>query len=88
MTVRFVLPVHLGHSTEEGVYNGADAIAKTFGASRQAVMRWVKLGAPIVKIGGKYQCQHAELWEWLKENKNHLYPKKESKTDISEKHVN
>ncbi len=70
---------HLGHSPDKNAHQGAEAIGKAFGASRQAVLRWEKLGAPIVKIGGKYQCEHSELWEWLKANKKRLYEKLEKR---------
>ena len=80
-----VLPVHLGHSPEQNVYQGAEAIAKSLGTSRKAVLRWKKAGAPILKIGGKYQCSYHDLWGWLKNNEKNLYPKKKAK---SQKPVN
>jgi phage terminase Nu1 subunit (DNA packaging protein) len=81
-----VLPVHLGHSTDDKgntdkrIYQGAEAIAKTFGVSRRTVLRWKRAGAPIYKLGGrggtKYQCQYAELWAWIRKNEKKLYLKK------------
>lgn len=44
---------------------GADEIAKTFGVSRETVALWARKGAPIRKIGRKYQARYHELWGWV-----------------------
>ena len=53
------VPVHM---------KGADEIAAVFGVSRNTVSRWVQKGAPIRRIGKKYQAQYAQLWDWLVDN--------------------
>ena len=53
------VPVHM---------KGADEIAAVFGVSRDTVTQWVHRGAPIRKIGKKYQAQYAQLWNWLMDN--------------------
>jgi len=81
-----VLPIHLGHApneegkTDKKQYQGAEAIAKTFGVSRRTILRWKQAGAPIYKIGGrggtKYQCRYDEIWDWIGKNEKTLYLKK------------
>jgi len=53
------VPIHM---------KGADEIAAVFGVSRDTVTQWVQKGAPICRIGKKYQAQYAQLWGWLMEN--------------------
>lgn len=47
---------------------GADEIAQVFGVSRETVVQWAKDGAPIRKVGKKYQAQYGQLWDWILEN--------------------
>lgn len=46
---------------------GQDAIARTFGVSRNTVAIWKSMGAPIAIVGRKYQAMYLELG-WLKAN--------------------
>ena len=68
MSGDIVLPIHLGHSPDKNEYQGAEAIAKTFGVSRRTILRWKSEGAPIFLVGKKYQARYDELWDWMKEN--------------------
>ena len=71
-----ILPIHLGHSPDKSEYQGAEAIAKVFGISRRTILRWKKAGAPIYRIGGKYQCRYDMLWDWIEKNAKSLERKK------------
>jgi len=71
-----VLPVHLGHSPDKGEYQGAEAIAKAIGVHRRTILRWKRAGAPIYRLGKKYQCRYDELWSWIAENEKTLYSQK------------
>ena len=53
------VPVHM---------KGADEIASVFGVSRETVIKWAKYGAPIRRIGKKYQARYDQLWDWILEN--------------------
>ena len=53
------VPVHM---------KGAGEIASVFGVKRETVVQWHKDGAPIRKIGKKYQAQYGQLWDWILEN--------------------
>jgi hypothetical protein len=77
MTKDIVLPVHLGHSEEKGVAQGAEAIARTLGVHRQTILRWKRKGAPIFLVGRKYQCRYDDLWEWVKGHEDDLYESEE-----------
>jgi predicted site-specific integrase-resolvase len=70
-----ILPIHLGHSAEKGVYQGAEAIAKAVGVSAKTIKRWKKKGAPIYLVGRKYQCRYDKLWDWIASNESILYSK-------------
>ncbi|MDR1947604.1 MAG: helix-turn-helix domain-containing protein [Desulfovibrio sp.] len=61
--------VHLGVRDRPDESAGAEAIAAAFGVSRRMVYAWVRAGAPIVRIGKRYQCSYSELWKWL-QNRN------------------
>lgn len=50
-------PVHL---------RGAEEIAQVFGVTVDRVREWRRKGAPIVRIGKRYQASYFDLWEWLK----------------------
>jgi hypothetical protein len=66
-TVVFEAPVHLGVPDEDDDCAGAEAIARTFGVDRKTVLGWKKKGgAPIYLVGGKYQANYRELWDWIK----------------------
>ncbi len=52
-------PVHL---------NGLDAIAKTFGKSRQTIKKWCKQGAPIAFDGFTYCSEYMTLFIWFLNN--------------------
>lgn len=53
------VPIHI---------KGAGEIAAIFGVARETVIRWAKDGAPIRKIGKKYQARYDQLWNWILEN--------------------
>lgn len=48
---------------------GAEEIAAVFMVKVDAVREWQRNGAPIVRIGKRYQANYHDLWEWLKKQR-------------------
>ena len=43
-----------------------EVIAQTFGVKTGTVKGWRDKGAPILRIGKRFQASYFDLWEWLK----------------------
>lgn len=46
---------------------GAEEIAEVFGVKVDTVRKWQRDGAPIIRIGKKFQASYFDLWMWLKD---------------------
>lgn len=53
------VPVHM---------KGAQEIADVFGVHRSRILDWKEKGAPIKRVGKKYQANYGELWPWVRDN--------------------
>ena len=55
------------HQNRETVVHltSCQKIADTFGVSRKKVVAWFKDGAPIYRLGERYQANYNELWTWI-----------------------
>ena len=62
------------HKTGKGIVvhlTSCQKIAETFGVSRKKVVTWFKCGAPIYRLGDRYQANYNELWTWVKRGMVH-----------------